>query len=179
MPHNFVGHFYIFYLYQMSQELIVSTASKEKQYISVIQQIKALTDTKDNYISSLANISAALKQQFGWFWVGFYLVIDNQLILGPFQGTIACTTIQKNKGVCGTAWERKKTVIVEDVEKFPGHIACSNTSRSEIVVPIFNKQNDVVAVLDVDSEYLSFFDETDQKYLEELCVWIGALNIIH
>lgn len=163
----------------MAEELIISRASKEEQYISVIQQIKALTDTKDNYISSLANISAALKQQFNWWWVGFYLVKNNQLILGPFQGTIACTSIEINKGVCGAAWDRKETIVVEDVEKFPGHIACSNASRSEIVVPVFNKENDVVAVLDVDSEHLSFFDETDKKYLEELCVWIGALNIIH
>lgn len=162
----------------MAEELIISNASKEEQYLSVIQQIKALTDTKDNFISSLANISAALKQQFGWWWVGFYLVKNNQLILGPFQGTIACTSIEKNKGVCGTAWQIKETILVEDVEAFPGHIACSNASRSEIVVPIFNKENEVVAVLDVDSEHLSYFDTTDKKYLEILCEWMGeALNI--
>ncbi len=157
----------------MAEELIVSYESKDKQYISVIGQIKAMTDAEDDTISILANISAALKQQFNWWWTGFYLVKNNRLVLGPFQGPIACTTIEKGKGVCGTSWQKAETIVVEDVETFPGHIACSNASRSEIVVPVFDKQNKIVAVLDVDSEHEAYFDETDKRYLEELCEWIG------
>src|SRR4030095_6547247 len=114
-----------------------------------------------------ANVSAALKEQFGWFWVGFYLVKDSELVLGPFQGPVACTRIRKGRGVCGSAWEQAKTLIVPDVEKFPGHIACSSLSKSEIVVPLF-RGDGVVGVLDVDSDSYDSFDETDQQYLEEI-----------
>jgi GAF domain-containing protein len=115
----------------------------------------------------MANVAAALKEQFGWFWVGFYVVKNGELVLGPFQGPVACTRIQKGRGVCGASWQQAKTLIVPDVEKFPGHIACSSLSKSEIVVPIF-KDNEVIAVLDVDSNTYDTYDETDQRYLEEI-----------
>jgi GAF domain-containing protein len=115
----------------------------------------------------MANICAALKEQFGWLWVGFYLVEESELVLGPFQGPVACTRIQKGKGVCGAAWQNAQTILVPDVEKFPGHIACSSLSKSEIVLPVFSK-NEIIGVLDVDSIRLNEFDEIDQKYLEEI-----------
>jgi GAF domain-containing protein len=141
--------------------------TKEEQYQSVIPQIKALVDGEPDLIANLANIVAALKEQFGWLWVGFYLVKENQLVLAPFQGPVACTRIKKGKGVCGTSWERAQTIVVPDVEKFPGHIACSSKSKSEIVVPVI-RNGKVMGVLDVDSEDLQEFDETDKKYLEEI-----------
>lgn len=153
----------------MAEELKIINDSKEKKYLSIIAQIQALTSYETDIVANLANISAALKQQFGWWWIGFYLVKNNELVLGPFQGPVACTRIKKGKGVCGTAWEREETLIVPDVEKFSGHIACSNASKSEIVVPLFNAQNTVAAVLDADSEHLAHFDETDKNFLEELC----------
>ena len=122
-------------------------------------------------IANLANISACLKTQFNWLWVGFYLVKDDELVLGPFQGPIACTRIKKGRGVCGTAWQEMKTIIVADVEKFPGHIACSSLSKSEIVLPII-RNNIVIGVLDVDSEHLDFFDEVDREFLEEIVGWV-------
>jgi GAF domain-containing protein len=128
----------------------------------------------DDLIANLANCSAALKTAFNFWWVGFYLVKNNQLVLGPFQGPIACTSIQLGKGVCGSSWQKSKTIIVENVNEFPGHITCSSASLSEIVVPIIVK-NEVVAVIDVDSEYLSHFDEIDKKYLEELANYISEL----
>jgi len=126
-----------------------------------------LIEGEQDLIANLANVAAALKEQFGWWWVGFYLVKNNELVLGPFQGPVACTRIHKGRGVCGAAWQQEKTIIVPDVEKFPGHIACSSLSKSEIVVPIFSQQQ-VAGVLDVDSEVLNFFDATDERYLKEI-----------
>ena len=145
----------------------LETGTKEEQYLSLIPQIEALLFGETDLIANLANVSAALKEQFGWFWVGFYLVKDDELVLGPFQGPVACTRIKKGRGVCGTAWQNAETLIVDDVEKFPGHIACSSLSKSEIVIPLF-KNGEVIGVLDVDSEELDQFDETDKKYLEEI-----------
>ncbi len=151
----------------MAEDLLVAKGTKEEQYRSLIPQIAALLEGEPDLVANLANITAALKEQFGWFWTGFYLVKDNELVLGPFQGPIACTRIRKGKGVCGTSWEQGKTLIVDDVKQFPGHIACSSLSRSEIVVPLWH-QGQVVGVLDVDSEKLAHFDETDRRYLEEI-----------
>lgn len=137
------------------------------QYQSLIPQIKGLLDGETDLVANLANTAAALKEQFGWLWIGFYIVKNNELVVGPFQGPVACTRIKKGKGVCGTCWAEAKTIIVADVEKFPGHIACSSLSKSEIVVPII-RNKEVVAVLDVDSEKLDQFDITDQHYLEEI-----------
>ena len=152
----------------MSEQLNISEqSSREEKYKELLPQLKALIDGEEDIIANYANISAALKQTFDFFWVGFYIVKKEQLVLGPFQGPIACTRIGYGKGVCGTAWKENRTVIVPDVEQFDGHIACSSASRSEIVVPI-HWNNEVVAILDIDSEHLNHFDETDAKYLEEL-----------
>ena len=151
----------------MAEDLHVIQGTKEEQYQSLIPQIKGLLEGEPDLIANLANVVAALKEQFKWFWVGFYIIKYNELVVGPFQGPVACTRIKKSKGVCGTCWAEAKTIIVEDVEKFTGHIACSSLSRSEIVVPIF-KNNEVIAVLDADSEYLNYFDETDKHYLEAI-----------
>ena len=149
----------------MAEDLYVIEGSKEDQYKSLLPQIKGLLEGETDLIANLANVAAALKEQFKWLWIGFYLVKNNELVVGPFQGPVACTRIKKGRGVCGTSWTEAKTIIVDDVEKFPGHIACSSLSRSEIVVPII-KNNDVIGVLDVDSEMLNHFDAADQKYLE-------------
>lgn len=142
--------------------------SKEEKYERVLDHIKVFYQYESDLMANLANTAAILKDTFGWWWVGFYLVKNNELILGPFQGPVACTRIAFGKGVCGTSWERKETIIVQDVDAFPGHIACSSASKSEIVVPVI--VNDaVIAVLDADSEYLFFFDETDRLYLENIC----------
>jgi len=152
----------------MAEDLtIIQTTDKAVQYQSLIPQIEALIMGEDDLVANLANISAALKEQFNWFWVGFYMLKNNELVLGPFQGPVACTRIAKGKGVCGAAWEQAETLIVGDVDEFPGHIACSSLSRSEIVVPLFHN-GEVVGVLDVDSEHLSYFDEIDKIYLEQL-----------
>jgi len=151
----------------MAEDLTILSGTKQEQYEGLIPQIKALLEGETDLVANLANITAALKEQFGWFWVGFYLVKENELVLGPFQGPVACTRIKKGRGVCGTSWAQNRTLIVADVEKFPGHIACSSLSKSEIVVPIF-KNNEVVAVLDVDSDVLDQFDATDQAYLEQI-----------
>lgn len=151
----------------MAEDLKINTGNKEEQYKSLIPQIKALLSGESDEIANLANIAAALKEQFNFFWVGFYLVKGNQLVLGPFQGPVACTRIDFDKGVCGASWAQKETLIVPDVEAFPGHIACSSISKSEIVIPII-KNNGVVAVLDVDSDQLDTFDEIDEKYLKEI-----------
>jgi L-methionine (R)-S-oxide reductase len=151
----------------MAEDLLIVKGTKDEQYLSVIPQIKGLLEGEPDLVANLANVSAALKEQFGWLWVGFYLVKNDELVLGPFQGPVACTRIRKGRGVCGACWEREETVIVPDVEKFPGHIACSSLSRSEIVVPVI-RNNKVVAVLDVDSEELNMFDDTDQRFLEEI-----------
>ena len=149
----------------MAEDLHVVQGTKEEEYQSLLPQIKGLLEGESDLVANLANVVAALKEQFNWLWVGFYLVKNNELVVGPFQGPVACTRIKKGRGVCGTSWAEAKSIIVADVEKFPGHIACSSLSRSEIVVPVI-RNNEVVAVLDVDSEALDHFDETDQKYLE-------------
>jgi L-methionine (R)-S-oxide reductase len=152
----------------MSENLYIPvSASKLEKYEAILPQMKALISGEPDLYANLANISAALKEAFGFFWVGFYLVKGDQLVLGPFQGPIACTRINPGKGVCGTAWVEKKTQLVPDVEIFPGHIACSAASKSEVVVPVF-KGGEVVMVLDVDSDQLDDFDSVDQEYLEKL-----------
>ena len=157
----------------MAEDLNIVSGSKQEKYISITQQIEALITGEPDLTANLANIAAALKEQFGWFWVGFYMVKENantgnsELVLGPFQGPVACTRIAKGRGVCGTSWAKGETIVVPDVEKFPGHIACSSASKSEIVVPIFNGTS-VIGVLDVDSELLDQFDAVDQQYLEAI-----------
>lgn len=151
----------------MAEDLAISKGSKEEQYESLLPQISGILTGEDDLVANLANITAALKEQFGWFWVGFYLVKGNELVLGPFQGPVACTRIAKGRGVCGSSWAKQETLIVPDVEKFPGHIACSSLSKSEIVVPVFRNGN-IVAILDVDSEELDKFDTTDKTYLEKI-----------
>ena len=152
----------------MAEDLVITkSADKTAQYQSLIPQIEALITGEDDLVANMANVCAALKEQFHWFWVGFYMVKNDQLVLGPFQGPVACTRIFKGKGVCGAAWQQAETLIVPDVDAFPGHIACSSLSRSEIVLPIFNK-GEVIGVFDVDSELLAYFDETDALYLEQI-----------
>lgn len=151
----------------MSEEMKLMDGDKETRYRGLLPQIEALVHGEEDLVANLANIAAALKMQFDWLWVGFYLVKENQLVLGPFQGPIACTRIQKGRGVCGAAWEQEKTIIVQDVSAFPGHIACSSLSQSEIVVPMM-RNGEVIGVLDVDSEQHSAFDETDRIFLEQL-----------
>jgi L-methionine (R)-S-oxide reductase len=151
----------------MADDLSIATGSKEEQYRSLVPQIEALLSGETDVVANMANMTAALKEQFDWLWVGFYVVKEDELVLAPFQGPVACTRIKRGRGVCGTSWEQAKTLIVPDVEKFPGHIACSSLSRSEIVVPIKRNQ-EVVAVLDVDSAAYDFFDETDQQFLEHI-----------
>ena len=157
----------------MAEDLLIVKGTKQEQYQALLPQIKGLLEGEEDLVANLANVSAALKEQFGWLWVGFYLVKKDQLVLGPFQGPVACTRISKGRGVCGTSWQQAKTLIVPDVEKFPGHIACSSLSRSEIVVPIISN-GQVLGVLDVDSEEPDMFDETDQHYLEMI---IGYLHL--
>jgi len=154
----------------MAENLIIpQTENKEEKYKSLIPQIEALTGNEKDLIANLANTAAALHQMFEFFWVGFYLVKDDELVLAPFQGPIACTRIKRGRGVCGTAWESAQTIIVPDVEKFPGHIACNSESKSEIVVPLMSSDNTVFGVLDIDSNKLSDFDDTDKTYLEAIC----------
>ena len=156
------------YFYIMAEDLTINTSTdKAEQYASLVPQIEALLYGEPDLVANMANVAAALKEQFKWFWVGFYLVKENELVLGPFQGPVACTRIGLGKGVCGAAWQQAKTLIVPDVDAFPGHIACSSLSRSEIVVPVF-KDDKVAAVLDVDSELLDQFNETDAQYLEQI-----------
>jgi len=156
----------------MAEDLSITQGTKEVQYKTLLPQIKALIEGEADLIANLANIAAALKEQFGWLWVGFYLVKKDELVLGPFQGPVACTRIKKGRGVCGSAWSQAQALVVADVEKFPGHIACSSLSKSEIVVPIITN-NEVTGVLDVDSVLLNDFDETDKKYLEQIVGWIA------
>ena len=141
--------------------------NKEETYQLLLSQIRALIEDEEDRIANMANIAAALKQAFGFFWVGFYLVKGNELVLGPFQGPVACTRIPFGKGVCGTALKERRTIIVPDVNQFPGHIACNSESKSEIVVPLF-ENGEIIGVLDIDSDRLNAFDETDAKYLEEI-----------
>jgi L-methionine (R)-S-oxide reductase len=152
----------------MAEELIISTSrDKKEKYEALIPQIESLVGDEKDVIANLSNIAAALKQTLDFFWVGFYLVKDRELVLGPFQGPIACTRIGFGKGVCGASWKEKKTILVPNVDEFPGHIACSSASKSEIVLPAF-KQNEVALVLDVDSDRLNDFDSTDQAALERI-----------
>ncbi len=151
----------------MAEDLVIVKGDKQEQYASLIPQVRALLSYETDLVANLANIAAALKEQFGWLWVGFYLVKGESLVLGPFQGPVACTRIRKGSGVCGTAWQQAATLVVPDVNAFPGHIACSSASRSEIVVPVI-RDGVVVGLLDADSADLAAFDETDRVYLEEL-----------
>jgi GAF domain-containing protein len=151
----------------MAEDLVISKGNKIEQYESLLPQVRGLLSGETDLIANLANVSGALKEQFGWLWVGFYLVKEGELVLGPFQGPVACTRIRRGKGVCGSAWEKAETLVVPDVEKFPGHIACSSLSRSEIVVPVI-RNGTVLGVLDVDSTELNCYDETDRRYLEEI-----------
>ena len=146
---------------------------KEEKYKLLVSQIASLIDGESDQIAVMANVSAAIHQSMGFWWTGFYRVIGDELVLGPFQGPVACMHIPYGKGVCGTAWQRAATVIVPDVEQFPGHIACSSESRSEIVVPVFGPEGKVIAVLDIDSTQLSTFDDTDRHYLEQICSLIS------
>ena len=156
----------------MAEDLQIAKGTKQEQYETLLPQISALLNGEPDLIANLANVAAALKEQFGWLWVGFYLVKQDELVLGPFQGPVACTRIKKGRGVCGKAWADAATLIVENVEKFPGHIACSSLSKSEIVVPIL-VNNEVVAVLDADSENLSAYDEIDKQNLQKIIAEIN------
>ena len=155
----------------MSEDLHIVSGTREEQYKSLLPQIKAVVEEETDVIANLANTCACLKEQFNWLWIGFYLVKGDELVLGPFQGPLACTRIRKGKGVCGTSWANKETLIVPDVNTFPGHIACSSLSLSEIVIPVI-RNGEVVAVLDVDSERYNEYDETDKKYLEEIVSYL-------
>jgi GAF domain-containing protein len=156
----------------MAEDLIKLTGTKQEKYEGLIPQIKGLVEGESDQVANLANVCAALKETFSFFWVGFYLVKEDELVLGPFQGPVACTRIRKGKGVCGTSWEKGETILVPDVEAFPGHIACSSLSKSEIVVPLI-KDGKVIGVLDVDSDQLNDFDETDAQHLSTLCTWLS------
>jgi L-methionine (R)-S-oxide reductase len=154
----------------MAEDLAISRGSKLEKYQTIIPQIRALVESEEDSIANLGNITAALKEQFGWLWVGFYIVRKEELVLGPFQGPVACTRIRKGRGVCGTCWERAEAIIVPDVSLFPGHIACSSLSKSEIVLPLI-RNGRVLGILDVDSEQLNDFDQTDKEGLEEILQW--------
>jgi L-methionine (R)-S-oxide reductase len=160
----------------MTESIHVHGLDRKAQYESLLPQIKALVEGEENGLANMANMMAALKYGMGFFWVGIYFVRNQELVLGPFQGPVACTRIGKGKGVCGYAYAIGQTVIVKDVELFPGHIACSSESRSEIVVPFFNANKEVAGVLDVDSTALADFDETDKHYLEQLATLISGFN---
>ena len=147
---------------------------KIEKYQLLTEQIRALIEGETDSVAVMANVSAIIHETMEFWWTGFYRVKDGELVLGPFQGPVACMHIRYGKGVCGTAWKEQRTIIVPDVEQFPGHIACSSLSRSEIVVPVFSKGGEVVAVLDIDSKELSTFDETDRAYLEEICKMIPS-----
>jgi L-methionine (R)-S-oxide reductase len=149
----------------MAEDLQIIGSTKEEKYQSIVPQIKALIEGETDAIANMANICAALKYGFDFFWVGFYLVKDHQLVLAPFQGPVACTRISLGKGVCGTAWKNNEVIIVDDVDLFPGHIACSSLSKSEIVLPFYNSDKEIVGVLDIDSDTYASFDQTDEKYL--------------
>ena len=151
----------------MAECLAIADGGKNEKYELLYKQIASLTEAESDPIANMANVSSMLHQTFGFWWTGFYRVVGNELVLGPFQGPMACTRIAKGKGVCGTAWSEERTVVVEDVDKFPGHIACSSLSRSEIVVPVWH-DNEVVGVLDIDSEHLASFDTTDKEWLERI-----------
>ena len=163
----------------MADDLIISGTSKEEKYLSLIPQIKALVEGEEDAIANLANICAAIKYGMDFFWVGFYFVKQNELVLGPFQGPVACTRIKKGKGVCGASWEKKEIIVVEDVDKFPGHIACASASKSEIVLPGFNSAGEIIFILDVDDDAYATFDETDKKFLTQIVNIAEALIKTH
>lgn len=160
----------------MAEQLIVTATDKAGIYAELLPQIESVVSAESDMIANMANVSAILKEAFGFWWVGFYIVkatdAGEELVLGPFQGPLACTRIKKGRGVCGTAWDREETIIVPDVEQFPGHIACSSLSRSEIVVPVFAPDGNIMAVLDIDSEHLATFDVTDKEWLEKMLTQI-------
>ncbi|RFC55930.1 GAF domain-containing protein [Brumimicrobium aurantiacum] len=158
----------------MAENLNIVKGSKEEKYITLLPQLKALCEGETNRVANLANVAAAIKQTFNYFWVGFYMIEDNELVLAPFQGPIACTRIKKGKGVCGTAWEKAETVRVDNVDEYENHIACSSLSKSEIVVPLI-KNNEVIGVFDLDHDVINAFDEVDQKYLTEICAWLVSI----
>ncbi|WP_307757867.1 GAF domain-containing protein [uncultured Mediterranea sp.] len=153
----------------MAEDLYISNGTKEERYAALLPQLKGLLSGETDEVANLANVAAALKETFGFFWVGFYRVVGDELVLGPFQGPVACTRIRKGRGVCGTAWQEARTLVVPDVDAFPGHIACSSLSRSEIVVPLMNGAGEVWGVLDIDSSELNTFDDVDARFLEEAC----------
>lgn len=159
----------------MADDLQIIKGTKEEQYSTLLPQVKALLEGENDLIANMANTAAALKEQFNWLWVGFYIVKNNELVLGPFQGPVACSRIAKGRGVCGSAWQSSSVLIVPDVEKFPGHIACSSLSKSEIVLPLF-KNDEVWAILDVDSEHENFFDKTDSHFLQEIIMLLNSGN---
>lgn len=152
----------------MAEDLKINATTKEEKYKELYPQIKALVSDETDLIANLANICAALKYGMNFFWVGFYLIKNDELVLGPFQGPIACTRIRKGKGVCGKAWELNDVIIVEDVDQFPGHIACSSLSKSEIVLPVYGTNKEMLAVLDVDSDSYRSFDKTDKEWLQKI-----------
>ena len=157
----------------MAENLIVSDGNKDQKYNLLYSQIKALTEGEDDTIANMANISSMIHQTFGFWWTGFYRVCGQELVLGPFQGPLACSRIRFGRGVCGTAWKEAQTIVVPDVELFPGHIACSSDSRSEIVVPVFNtEEREIIAVLDIDSAELNTFDQIDKEWLEKIVVFL-------
>lgn len=153
----------------MAEDLYISNGTKEERYAALLPQLKGLLSGETDEVANLANMAAALKETFGFFWVGFYRVVGDELVLGPFQGPVACTRIRKGRGVCGTAWQEARTLVVPDVDAFPGHIACSSLSRSEIVVPLMDGAGEVWGVLDIDSSELNTFDDVDARFLEEAC----------
>jgi len=161
----------------MTENLKISGGTKEQKYISLLSQIKGLVAGENDSVANMANVCAAIKYGMGYFWAGFYLVKGGELVLGPFQGPVACTRIRKGRGVCGKCWEKGETMIVEDVTRFPGHIACSSLSRSEIVVPMKDKTGKITGVLDVDHDIPGAFDLTDRKYLEEILGLLGDASL--
>lgn len=152
----------------MAEDLSIQGNTKEEKYQSLIPQIKSLVEGETDMIANMANVCAALKYGFNFFWIGFYIIKDTQLVLGPFQGPIACTRINLGKGVCGTSWKKNEVIIVDDVDTFPGHIACSSLSKSEIVLPIYNSKKEIIGVLDVDSDEYKSFDKTDELFLNQI-----------
>ena len=165
----------------MAEQLIITAKDKAGIYAEILPQIEAVVSAETDMIANMANVSAILKEAFGFWWVGFYIVKPclsggEELVLGPFQGPLACTRIKKGRGVCGTSWEQAQTIIVPDVEQFPGHIACSSLSRSEIVVPVFGPDGSVMGVLDIDSEHLATFDVVDKEWLEKMLEQINFVN---
>lgn len=157
----------------MAEDLHINASTKEEKYQQLFPQIKSLIEGEPDLVANMGNICAALKYGMNFFWVGFYLIQHNELVLGPFQGPVACTRIQKGKGVCGSAWQKNEVIIVEDVDQFPGHIACSSLSKSEIVLPIYNSKKEIIGVLDVDSDQYQTFDRTDEEWLKRIMMLIS------